>query len=139
VQRNIKLADFVIGAALFNVKQTGLDSQQAVQEKLAQLACYREGINAHLITAIATAKRSPAGLLMPDQSLLMTGRVLASSQLHNMMHIARELCGGQICVTPDAATFRDPDTAPWLNKYCSVKRAGRPRTAASCWPSPATC
>jgi 4-hydroxyphenylacetate 3-monooxygenase len=120
VQRNVKLADFMIGAALFNARQTGLDHQQAVQEKLAQLACYREGINAHLTAAIACAKRSPAGLLMPDQSLLMTGRVLASSQLHNMMHIARELCGGQICVTPDAAAFRDPETSPWLQKYYSV-------------------
>src|ERR1700759_3166723 len=46
VQRNLKLADMMIGAALFNVRQTGLDKQQAVQEKLAQLACYREGINA---------------------------------------------------------------------------------------------
>ena len=120
VQRNIKLADFMIGAALFNARQTGLDHQQAVQEKLAQLACYREGINAHLTAAIANAKRSPAGLLMPDQSLLMTGRVLASSQLHHMMHIARELCGGQICVTPDAATFRDPETAPWMEKFYTV-------------------
>jgi 4-hydroxyphenylacetate 3-monooxygenase len=120
VQRNVKLADFMIGAALFNARQTGLEHQQAVQEKLALLACYREGINAHLTAAIACAKRSPAGLLMPDQSLLMTGRVLASSQLHNMMHIARELCGGQICVTPDAAAFRDPETAPWLEKYYSV-------------------
>ena len=38
VQRNLKLADMMIGAALFNVRQTGLDKQQAVQEKLAQLA-----------------------------------------------------------------------------------------------------
>ncbi len=120
VQRNIKLADLMIGAALFNARQTGLEHQQAVQEKLALLACYREGINAHLTAAIATAKRSPAGLLMPDQSLLMTGRVLASSQLHHMMHITRELCGGQICVTPDAATFRDPETAPWMEKYYTV-------------------
>jgi 4-hydroxyphenylacetate 3-monooxygenase len=120
VQRNIRLADFMIGAALFNARQTGLDHQQAVQEKLAQLACYREGINAHLTAAIACAKRSPAGLLMPDQSLLMTGRVLASSQLHHMMHIARELCGGQICVTPDVAAFRDPETAPFLEKYYTV-------------------
>src|ERR1700733_8351395 len=120
VQRNLRLADFMIGAALFNARQTGLDHQQAVQEKLALLACYREGINAHLTAAIATAVRSPEGLLMPNQSLLMTGRVLASSQLHHMMHIARELCGGQICVTPDAAAFRDPETAPWLEKYYSV-------------------
>ncbi|HTQ72173.1 MAG TPA: 4-hydroxyphenylacetate 3-hydroxylase family protein [Acidocella sp.] len=119
-QRNLKLADFMIGAALFNVRQTGLDKQQAVQEKLAQLACYREGINAHLTAAIATAERSPGGLLMPNQSLLYTGRVLACSQLHQMMHIARELCGGQICVTPDAAAFRDPETAPWLEKFYTI-------------------
>jgi 4-hydroxyphenylacetate 3-monooxygenase len=120
VQRCIRIADMMIGAALFNARQTGLDHQQAVQEKLAQLACYREGVNAHLTAAIATATRSPAGLLMPNQSLLMTGRVLATSQLHHMMHIARELCGGQICVTPDAAAFRDPETAPWLEKFYTV-------------------
>ncbi|MDR3535746.1 MAG: 4-hydroxyphenylacetate 3-hydroxylase family protein [Acetobacteraceae bacterium] len=123
VQRNIKLADMMIGAALFNVRQTGLDQQPAVQEKLGALACYREGINAHLTAAIAMAKRSPAGLLMPDQSLLMTGRVLASSQLHHMMHLARELCGGQICVTPDAATFRDPETAPWMDKFYTMNES----------------
>jgi 4-hydroxyphenylacetate 3-monooxygenase len=120
VQRNLKLADFMIGAALYNVRQTGLDGQQAVQEKLARLACYREGINAHLTASIAMAQPSPAGLLMPEQSLLFSGRVLACSQLHEMMHLARELCGGQICVTPDAAAFRDPDTAPWLEKYYGI-------------------
>ncbi|WP_342643677.1 4-hydroxyphenylacetate 3-hydroxylase family protein [Rhodoligotrophos ferricapiens] len=120
VQRNLKLADLMIGAALWNVKQTGLEKQQAVQEKLAQLACYREGINAHLTAAIATAERSPAGLLMPNQSLLMTGRVFACTQLHHMMHIARELCGGQICVTPDSASFRDPEAGKWLNKYYTL-------------------
>jgi 4-hydroxyphenylacetate 3-monooxygenase len=66
------------------------------------------------------AQPSPAGLLMPEQSLLFSGRVLACSQLHEMMHLARELCGGQICVTPDAAAFRDPDTAPWLEKYYGI-------------------
>jgi 4-hydroxyphenylacetate 3-monooxygenase len=120
VQRNLKLADMMIGAALFNARQTGLDKQQAVQEKLSELAVYREGINAHLTAAIALAEKSPAGLLMPNQSLLYTGRVLACSQLHPMMHIARELCGGQICVTPDKASFDSPETKPWLDKFYSV-------------------
>lgn len=120
VQRNLKVADMMIGAALFNARQTGLDKQQAVQEKLAQLAVYREGINAHLTGAIALGERSPAGLMMPNQSLLYTGRVLACSQLHEMMHIARELCGGQICVTPDVASFENPDTKPWLDKYYTI-------------------
>jgi 4-hydroxyphenylacetate 3-monooxygenase len=120
VQRNLKFADMMIGAALFNVRQTGLDKQQAVQEKLAELAVYREGINAHLTAALALAEQSPAGLLMPNQSLLYTGRVLACSQLHHMMHIARELCGGQICLTPDKASFDSPETKPWLDKFYSV-------------------
>jgi 4-hydroxyphenylacetate 3-monooxygenase len=120
VQRSQMYADMMIGAALLNARQTGLDKQQAVQEKLAQLACYREGINAHLTAAIATAERSPAGLMMPNQSLLYTGRVLACSQMHEMMHIARELCGGQICVTPDVASFRHPETKPWLEKFYSI-------------------
>ena len=120
VQRSLRLADLLIGAALFNARQTGLEQQQAVQEKLAALACYREGINAHLTAAIATAEPSPGGLLMPNQSLLYTGRVLASSQLPAMMHLARELCGGQICVTPDAASFRHPVTGPWLEKFYTV-------------------
>ncbi|HTX24058.1 MAG TPA: 4-hydroxyphenylacetate 3-hydroxylase family protein [Steroidobacteraceae bacterium] len=123
IQRNLKLADLIIGAALFNARQTGLDKQQAVQEKLAQLAVYREGINAHLTAAITLAERSPAGLLMPNQSLLYAGRVLACSQLHEMMHIARELCGGQICITPDKAAFDSPATRPWLDKYYSVNES----------------
>tara|TARA_Y100000588_G_scaffold94622_2_gene102571 strand:- start:2652 stop:4130 length:1479 start_codon:yes stop_codon:yes gene_type:complete len=120
VQRILKYADMMIGAALFNVKQTGLDKQQAVQEKLAQLAVYREGIHAHLTAAIALAEKSPSDLLMPNQSLLFTGRVHACANLPAMMHLARELCGGQICVTPDLACFEDQESGPWLEKYYSV-------------------
>jgi 4-hydroxyphenylacetate 3-monooxygenase len=120
VQRSLKVADMLIGTALFNVRQTGLDKQQAVQEKLAQLAVYREGINAHLTSAIVLAEQSPGGLLMPNQSLLYTGRVLAGAQLPEMMHITRELCGGQICLTPNKSSFDSPLTKPWLDKFYTV-------------------
>ena len=120
VQRILYIADMMIGVALFNARQTGLDQQQAVREKLAELAIYRETINAHLTASVALAEKSPAGLLMPNQSLLYTGRVQACTRLPAMMHLARELCGGQICVTPDSAAFDDPETAKWLEKYYSV-------------------
>ncbi|NKB64734.1 MAG: 4-hydroxyphenylacetate 3-hydroxylase [Gammaproteobacteria bacterium] len=120
VQRILTYADMMIGVALHNVRQTGLDKQPAVQEKLAQLAVYREGINAHLTAAIATGERSPSGLLMPNQSLLMTGRVHACANLPAMMHIARELCGGQICVTPNVSQFEGEETSEWLKKFYSI-------------------
>ena len=123
VQRTLKHADMLIGAALFNARQTGLDKQPAVQEKLSTLAVWREGINAHLTAAIALAEPSPAGLLMPNQSMLYTGRVHAISQLNQMNHIARELCGGQICITPDVASFEAPETKPWLEKFYSINES----------------
>lgn len=120
VLRILYTADMMIGAALWNARQTGLDRLQAVREKLADLVCYREGINAHLVAAIAEAQRSPAGLLMPHQSLLYAGRVHACANLPQMMHIARELCGGQICVTPNAAAFAEGGSREWLEKFYSL-------------------
>ena len=120
VQRTLSYADMIIGAALWNVRQTGLEKQQAVQEKLSELAVWREGIDAFLTAAIATAQKSPNGLLMPNQSMLMSGRVHALSNLPRMMHMARELCGGQICATPDAASFAHPETKPWLEKFYTI-------------------
>ena len=88
-QRKLSYADLIIGAALWNVKQTGLDKQQAVQEKLSELAVWREGIDAFLTASIATAEESPNGLLMPNQSMFMSGRAHALSNLPKMMHTAR--------------------------------------------------
>ena len=61
----------MLGTAMYNAQQTGLEKQQ-VQEKLATLAVYREGINAFSPLAVAEAEESPGGLLMPNQSLLYT-------------------------------------------------------------------
>lgn len=120
VLRLLYVADMMIGAAMWNARQTGLDKMQSVREKLADLVCYREGINAHLTAAITLAEKSPSGLLMPNQSLLYAGRVHACSNLPAMMHIARELCGGQICVTPNAAAFEASGSGEWLKKFYTL-------------------
>lgn len=120
VLRLRRMADMMIGAALHNARQTGLQNNPSVREKLAALACYREGIHAHLTAAVSLAEKSPGGLLMPNQSLLYAGRIHACSRLPKMMHIARELCGGQICLLPDRATFAHPVPGKWLEKYCAV-------------------
>ena len=120
IERILHMSDLMIGTALHNVRQTGLENQQAVREKLAALICYREGIDAHITAAISNAQTSPGGLLMPNQSFLYTGRVHACSQLPKMIHLARELCGGQICVTPNFADFDNSETEPWLKKFYSI-------------------
>ncbi|MDQ3867381.1 MAG: 4-hydroxyphenylacetate 3-hydroxylase family protein [Actinomycetota bacterium] len=120
VQRHLRLADLLVGTAYANATQTGVKMHQGVREKLAQLVCYREGINAHLTAAVELAEVSPGGLLMPNQALLYTGRVLAVSKLPEMVHLVRDLCGAQIALTPSAASFRHPGSGPWLAKYFRV-------------------
>jgi len=68
------------------------------------LAVYREGINAHLTAAIAMAEESPGGLLMPNQSLLYTGRVHACSQLAEMIN-ALVYCSAASQHPPKAVKF----------------------------------
>ncbi|MBK8062999.1 MAG: 4-hydroxyphenylacetate 3-hydroxylase family protein [Betaproteobacteria bacterium] len=122
VLRVLYTADMMIGAAMWNCKQTGLDKMQSVKEKLADMVAYREGIRAHLAASIALAEKSPGGLLMPNQSLLYAGRIHACSNLPQVMHIARELCGGQLCVTPNEAAFRNEGTKGWLEKFYSLNQ-----------------
>ncbi len=120
VIRVLHIADLLIGAAKFNAEQTGLDKQPAVREKLAQLGAWREGIRAHVLASIELAEASAGGLMMPHQSMIYAGRIHACSGLPNMMHLARELTGGQICITPDSETFEGVETKPWMDKYYTV-------------------
>jgi 4-hydroxyphenylacetate 3-monooxygenase len=122
VLRILYTADMMIGAAMWNCRQTGLDKMQAVREKLADMVAYREGIRAHLAASIALAEKSPGGLTMPNQSLLYAGRIHACANLPQVMHIARELCGGQLCVTPNVETFEAAGTKSWMDKFYSLNQ-----------------
>lgn len=120
IMRHLRWADYILGFAHAGARQTGTKMHQGVREKIAEIAAYREGINAFLVAAIELAETSPGGLLMPHQSTMYAGRVFACENLPRIMHLARDLAGCQISLTPSASQFANPDTAPWLNKYFAV-------------------
>ncbi|MFD2130032.1 4-hydroxyphenylacetate 3-hydroxylase family protein [Pseudogracilibacillus auburnensis] len=120
VLRLLKRADYLIGAALLNVEQTGLTKIPAVQEKLTELITYRQTINAHLTAAVSEAENTDGGLMMPNQSLLYTGRIHALKHFPAMAHLTRELVGGQLAVTPDMVTMTDPQIKDYVDRYYSV-------------------
>ncbi|MEL3963054.1 4-hydroxyphenylacetate 3-hydroxylase N-terminal domain-containing protein [Lysinibacillus endophyticus] len=120
VLRLLRRADFLLGTAVLNVEQTGLTSLPAVQEKLTELICFRETINAHLTAAVANAEVSPGGLAMPNQSLLYTGRIFALKHFPAMAHLTRELVGGQLAITPDFETINHPEVKEYIDQYYSI-------------------
>lgn len=120
IQRHLRFADLLLGFAHASARQTGTKMHQGVREKLAEVAAYREGINAFLTAAIELAEPSPGGLLMPHQATMYSGRVFACTNLPSIMHLVRDLAGCQISLTPSAAQFANSDTQPWLSKYFAV-------------------
>lgn len=120
LQRHLRYADLLLGAAYATAQQTGVKMHQGVREKIAEVACYREAINSTLTTAIDTAELSPGGLVMPNQATMYTGRVKACADLPDVMHLVRDLSGCQISLAPSASTFNDPEAGPWLQKYFRV-------------------
>ncbi|MEZ4531367.1 MAG: 4-hydroxyphenylacetate 3-hydroxylase C-terminal domain-containing protein [Thermomicrobiales bacterium] len=69
------MADLLISAALSAFARRDSTSSKRCKRNWQHWPGYREGINAHLTAAIEQAEESPGGLLMPDQSLLYTGRI----------------------------------------------------------------
>src|SRR6202044_854098 len=120
VQRYLRFADFLLGVAYASARSTGVTMHQGGGEKIAQIACYREGVNAHLPAAIELAEPSPGGLLMPNQPMMYAARVFASTQLPAVMHLVRELCGCQVSLMTSKAMFDAPEAGDWLRKYFTI-------------------
>ena len=139
VQRYLRFADFLLGVAYASARSTGVTMHQGVREKIAQIACYREGINAHLTAAIELAEPSPGGLLMPSPSMMYTGRVFASTQLPAVMHPVRDLLGCQASLMPSKAMFDSPGRRRVAAEVLHASGRSRPRNAASCSCWPVTC
>ena len=138
VQRFLRYADLLVGAAYASVTQTGVKMHQGVREKLAELVCYREGINAHLTAAIDHAERSPGGLLMPSPSLMYTGRVFAGTQL-----AGGDPSGARPLRRPDVRhpvgrLVRRSGDRPVARQVLPDRRRRPPRTGAGCSRSRAT-
>ena len=60
VQRHLRFADLLVGVGVHErAADRASRCTRAVREKLAELVCYREGINAHLTAAVEMAEESP--------------------------------------------------------------------------------
>ena len=140
VQRILKIADMLIGAALFNVRQTGLDQQQAVREKLAELACLSRDHQRPSDGGDRAGAEEPG---RPADAEPVAALYRPRAGLHAAA--GDDASGARAVRRPDLrdAGFRrvraSGDQGAGSRSTTASTRTGWPRTAASCWPSPATC
>ena len=110
----------MIGAALWNARQTGLDKLQAVREKLADLVCYREGINAHLTASIALGAAQPR---RPSDAepvhALCRPRVRLPEPAADDAHRARAVRRPDLR-HPERGRLQSAGSSQWLEKFYSL-------------------
>jgi 4-hydroxyphenylacetate 3-monooxygenase len=113
-------ADVLVGAACLVLEQTRLSQVPAVREKLAMLMMYAQAIRAFVLAAEAACQKTQSGLYMPDQAIQNAGRMFATSNYYEAVQILRDLAGGATILAPDMATFKSPETGPYVEKYFSI-------------------
>ena len=93
--------------------------RRASARRLAELTCYRKRNKARLTAAIEMAEVGP-GVVCAHQALLYTGQGARPLTAARDDASRPDLCGSQLCMTPDAATFELPRRVKWLDKYLAI-------------------
>ncbi|NTA19854.1 4-hydroxyphenylacetate 3-hydroxylase N-terminal domain-containing protein [Agrobacterium tumefaciens] len=114
------LGKLYAGVAFLNCDQNNGTKIPQVREKLAELISYKEMAHAFIVGAIETGSVSPAGYWMPNQPMMYSGRYLLCENLHKIIHITRELCGGQPPLTSGHDTFFMAEVRDISKKYYSL-------------------
>jgi 4-hydroxyphenylacetate 3-monooxygenase len=114
------LGKLYTGIAFLNCDQNNGTKLPQVREKMAELVSYKEMAHAFIVGAIETGSRSPAGYWMPNQPMMFSGRYLLCENLHRIIHIARELCGGQPPLTAGHGTFFMDELRELADRYYTL-------------------
>ena len=130
--RVLYMADMMIGAALGTPSRPASTSCRPCARS-SPTSCATARASMRTLTAASPGAAEPRRLADAAPVDPLRRPRHACSNLPQMMHIARELCGGQICVTPNDAAFAIEGPSSGWTKFYSLNQTGRPRTGASCW------
>lgn len=110
--------DLLLGAIMWMARLTGAEGLPEVQSDIAELACFRAGVSAHLSAAIGHGGVSAAGLWCPDATLLHAGILFLRGRSAGMLDLARQLLGAQVNLTSAMAPPGEAGgPGGWLGRF----------------------
>ncbi len=78
---------------------------------------HKKTIEAFLLAAEADCEVTRSGFVMPNQSIQNAGRIFCSQTYNQMVHLLREIVGGQAVMLPDEAMLADPTSRADILKF----------------------
>jgi aromatic ring hydroxylase len=110
-------AEVLVGLCAAIADSLGTATQPLVQMALADAMVYRETLQAFIQAAEANPVPSPSGLVMPNPTTALAGRVFSIERYPHLLQSLRELCGSGILMAPGQADLHHPEIGPHLHRY----------------------
>jgi len=120
--------DVLMGTAALIAEVSGIEKQQHVRHKLAEMISVAELVFASGIAAAYTSTKASSGTQVPDVIFCNVGRKHAGVNIYHEYDILCDICGGQPQTMPYEEEYADRKWRPFLDKYFMRKADVPPET-----------
>ncbi len=135
------MTDIIMGTAALVAEYNGIEREDHVRKKLAELICVAELVYGCGIAAAVKSSRAPSGTQIPDVVFCNVARKHAGVNLYHEYDILADLAGGLPATLPYSEEVVSPEVGELVKKY--LKRADHvsPENVYKCfaWISDLAC
>jgi 4-hydroxyphenylacetate 3-monooxygenase len=110
-------AEVLLGLCAAITDSLGTATQPLVQIALADAMVYLEALRAFVQAAEARPVTSVSGLVLPNPTTALAGRIFSIERYPHLLQIIRELCGSGLLMAPGQADLHHPEIGPHLQRY----------------------
>jgi aromatic ring hydroxylase len=121
-------SDIIVGTTALIAEVSGIEKQQHVRHKLAEIISVSELVFAAGIAASHMATKASSGTYMPDTVYCNVGRKHAGVNIYHEYEILCDICGGQPQTMPYEEEYADKKWRPYLDKYFARRADVDPET-----------
>jgi len=111
----------MIGTAALLAEYNGLEKVPHVQDKLAWLVMYVEGTEALGKAAVESCEfDKDSGTAYPNTVYSNVAKYFYANYYHEAEKTVQDIAGGLVATLPSLEDLKNPDTAPYLEKYIGL-------------------
>jgi len=113
----VGVGDVLIGATLLAARLQGVERASHVRDKLTEMVHLNETLYACGVACSARGVPTPSGCWMVDVLLANVCKQNVTRFPFEIARLAQDIAGGLLVTMPSELDFRNPETAPLLEKY----------------------
>jgi len=114
--------DVLMGTTALIAEVSGIEKEQHVKHKLAEMISIAELVFASGVAAAYNATKASSGTMIPNVIYCNVGRKHAGLNIYHEYDTLCDICGGQPQTMPYEEEYADPKWRAYLDKYFARKK-----------------